>query len=864
MPGKAKHFLTGEKRFASLTVMRYRFDTSVRSFSFPWFDMIPKELTAFGKRPRRPRARRDRRPRWLFRRCWPDLALACLGLAAIGGSAERLAAADETAAGQTPAAETFTAADLEFFEKKIRPVLAQHCYECHSDDAGTVQAGLRLGSRSQMLRGGDSGAAVVPGEPDESLLIRAVRYEGVYDMPPDGKLPDATIADLERWIRGGAAAPAGDERPAESPDGWEKPAGEHWAFRPPQEPAVPHSGPFGDWSDNPIDRFIAAALEDQGLAPSPQADPHTLIRRVYFDLVGLPPTPEEVQRFVADPSPEALDRVVEQLLASPQYGVRWGRHWLDLARYADTNGADENYAYHQAWRYRDYVVRAFNQDKPYDQFVREQIAGDLLPAAEEPGAADDQLTATGFLVLGPKMLAEQDKEKLVVDLVDEQIDTVGKTFLGLTLGCARCHDHKFDPVPTEDYYALAGIFLSTRTMKHLNHVSEWLERPLPGNGNAERFERLAGEIAAKQKELDAFPKEPDEEQQKDKERIASELEELKTRHAEVAVVMSVEEAEPRDVPVHIRGSHLNLASEPVPRGFLTIFDDRLESPEISAAASGRLELAEWLTDPRHPLTARVMVNRIWQHHFGQGLVRTPSDFGFRGADPTHPELLDWLSLRFIEDGWSVKQMHRRIIRSRAYQMASDDGPAVAVDPDNHLLWRQNRVRLDAEPIRDALLAVTRELDLSLGGSLEDTPRDSLYARTTQEPFGTNRRAIHLPIVRNRVHEMLSVFDYIDAGVHLEQRPTTTVAHQALFIMNNPWVMERGEALAGQLLRIDDVGKRIEEAYLRLYARPPRPDEREAAEGYLRAFARRHGDGDDAAWRSLTRVLLTLNEFLYVN
>lgn len=825
-------------------------------------------MTGFRERPHRPRARRDWRPRWHFRQCWAGWASACLVFAAMAGSAERLAAADEsTVAGQGPAAEAFTAAELEFFEKKVRPVLAQHCYECHSDDAGTVQAGLRLENRVQMLRGGDSGAAVVPGEPDESLLIRAVRYEGVYDMPPDGKLPDTVIADLERWIRGGAAAPPADGTPSDPgdpADRWEKPAGEHWAFRPPQEPAIPQPGPFGPWSDNPIDRFIAAALDERGLAPSPQADPYTLIRRVYFDLVGLPPTPEEVERFAADPSPEALDRVVEELLASPQYGVRWGRHWLDLARYADTNGADENYAYHQAWRYRDYVVRAFNQDKPYDRFVREQIAGDLLPVPEEPGAADDQLTATGFLVLGPKMLAEQDKEKLVVDLVDEQIDTVGKTFLGLTLGCARCHDHKFDPVPTEDYYALAGIFLSTRTMKHLNHVSEWLERPLPGNGNAERFERLAGEIAAKQKELDAFPKEPDEEQQKEKERVASELEDLKARHAEVAVVMSVEEAEPRDVPVHIRGSHLNLASEPVPRGFLRTFEGQLESPAISSAASGRLELAEWLTDPGHPLTARVMVNRIWQHHFGQGLVRTPSDFGFRGAAPTHPELLDWLSLRFIEDGWSVKQMHRRIIRSRVYQMASDDGPAVAVDPENRLLWRQNRVRLDAEPIRDALLAVTRELDLSLGGNLEDTPRDSLYARTTEEPFGTNRRAIHLPIVRNRVHEMLSVFDYIDAGVHLEQRPTTTVAHQALFVMNNPWVMERGEALAGQLLQIDDAGKRLEEAYLRLYARPPRPDEREAAEGYLQAFAQRYGDGDDAAWRSLTRVLLTLNEFLYVN
>lgn len=780
--------------------------------------------------------------------------MTCLWFAVIALSPEDFTAAEDA----------FTAADLEFFEKKVRPVLVQHCYECHSDDAGTVQAGLRLGSRSRMLRGGDSGAAVVPGDPDESLLIRAVRYEGVYDMPPEGKLPAATIADLERWVRGGAAAPQGDKTPAEAADRGSEPAGEHWAFLPPREPDVPHPEQFGRWSDNPIDRFISAALEDEGLSPSPQADPYTLIRRVYFDLIGLPPSPEEVERFAADPSPEALDRVVEELLASPQYGVRWGRHWLDLARYADTNGADENYVYHQAWRYRDYVVRAFNRDKPYDQFVREQIAGDLMPHPEDPQAADDQLTATGFLVLGPKMLAEQDKEKLVADLVDEQIDTVGKTFLGLTLGCARCHDHKFDPVPTEDYYALAGIFLSTRTMKHLDHVSEWLERPLPGNGNAERFEKLAGEIAAKQTELDAFPKEPDDEQQKEKERVSSELEELKARHAALAVVMSVEEAEPHDVPVHIRGSHLNLASEPVPRGFLTVFEDQVESPEISPAVSGRYELARWLTDPEHPLTARVMVNRIWQHHFGEGLVRTPSDFGFRGSPPTHPELLDWLSLRFIEDGWSIKQMHRRIIGSRAYQMASDDGPAAEVDPENRLLWRQNRVRLDAEPIRDALLAVTRELDLSLGGSLEDTPRDSLYARTTEAPFGTHRRAIHLPIVRNRVHEMLSVFDYIDAGVHLEQRPTTTVAHQALFIMNNPWVMERGEALAEQMLKIDDPGKRLEDVYLRLYARPPRPDEREAAEGYLETFGQRYDGGDDAAWRSLIRVLLSLNEFLYVD
>ncbi len=776
-------------------------------------------------------------------------------------------------------ADEFATKDLEFFEKNVRPVLVEHCYECHSAEADAVQAGLRLDRREALLTGGDSGPAIVPGDPENSLMVQSLHYDDLYQMPPDGKLPEPLIADIEDWIQRGAAAPASDSAGSE-PESLElEEAQEFWAFQPLKQVSVPPRSSDHRWGQTPIDRFVLGRLDAAGLKPSPPADRYTLIRRASFDLTGLPPSPEQVDAFVNDSSPDAFERLVDRLLASPQYGIRWGRHWLDLARYADTNGADENYVYHHAWRYRDYVVRAFNQDKPYDRFVTEQLAGDLLPSPADSQAADDQLTATGFLVLGPKMLAEQDKEKLVVDLVDEQIDTVGKTFLGLTLGCARCHDHKFDPVPTRDYYAMAGIFLSTRTMDHLEHVSEWLERPLPGNGNRQRLADLKQQIGEKREQRDGFPEDLDDEMNAEKEAIEDEIAELEAQRAEIAMAMAVEEGDVQDAPVHIRGSHLNLAEDPVPRGFLQVVEDTVSAPEIPESQSGRLQLAQWITDPDHPLTARVMVNRIWQHHFGQGLVRTPSDFGLRGSPPTHPQLLDWLASRFIKQGWSIKELHRLIMRSSTYQMASDHGPGAEVDPENRWLWRQNRVRLGAEPIRDSLLAITDGLDLTMGGNLEDTPHDAQYARTTEEPFELPRRAIHLPIVRNRTHEMFAIFDYLDAGVHLEQRPTTTVAHQALFMMNNPWVMSRAETLAEQLLDVDDPDRRLEQAYLRLFARPVRPAEREAARDYLSKIAgdvksgelpdtelpdTELGDAEARAWTSLCRVLLSLNEFLYVN
>lgn len=783
-------------------------------------------------------------------------------------------------------ADEFPAEDLEFFEKKIRPVLIEKCGECHSSASDPVQGGLRLDTRRQLLRGGDSGPAVVAGKPDESLLIDAIRYGDLYQMPPSGKLSDQVVANFEQWVREGAAAPTEESTPAAEPDAPDAdPARQHWAFQPVTDapPPAPQTDRQAGWASNGIDLFVIDRLREGGLDPSPRADKYTLIRRAYFDLIGMPPSPTEVQAFLADDSPGAFESVVERLLASPRYGERWGRHWLDLARYADTNGADENYVYHHAWRYRDYVFRAFNQDKPYDRFLTEQLAGDLLPQPADPQAANDQLTATGFLVLGPKMLAEQDKEKLVVDLVDEQIDTVGKTFLGLTLGCARCHDHKFDPLPTEDYYALAGLFLSTRTMDHLNHVSEWLERPLPANGKAQHYAELEAEIRAKTKQRERLPDDDKltADQKKQKKRLAAEIEKLQEQLAQLPTVMAVKDRQPRDVPVHIRGSHLNLADEPVPRGTIGLFDDRIPEPEIPDSTSGRLELAQWMTDPRNPLTARVMVNRIWQGHFGTGLVRTPSDFGLRGTPPTHPRLLDWLAQRFVESGWSIKALHRLMMLSKTYQMASSHmEPQATADPKNQLLWRQNRQRLEAEPLRDALLAVTGDIDLSIGGNLEDTPDDSKYARTTEAPYELPRRAVYLPVVRNRAYEMFAVFDYVDSAVHLAKRSATTVPHQSLFMMNNPLVLQQAEELAADLLKTHAADQRLERAYLRLYSRPIRPAERELAKQYLDALMQqpspldelRAGDGKtfteqtrrELAWTSLCRTLLAANEFLYID
>ncbi|MBX3421433.1 MAG: PSD1 domain-containing protein [Pirellulaceae bacterium] len=813
-------------------------------------------------------------------------------------------------------AESQTAA-IEFFESKIRPYLVEHCYTCHAADSKIIRGGLLLDSRAGLLRGGDSGPAVVPGNPEESLLLSALKHES-FEMPPDRKLPNPVIADFQQWISSGALDPrdAGTAEPPREVDF--ETAQSHWAFQPISEPTPPEV--IGEsWIQSPIDRFVLARLEAAGMQPRPRADRQTLIRRAYFDLVGLPPTIAQVDAFLNDECPAAFANVVESLLESPHYGERWGRHWLDLVRYADSNGADENHQLPNAWHYRDWVVRMINRDQPLDQFIIEQLAGDLLPKTGDEQIDGDRLTATGMLVIGPKMLAEQDKDKMVIDIVDEQIDTVSRTMLGLTIGCARCHDHKFDPISTTDYYALAGIFYSTQTMADRAFVSNWLERPLPSaeiesrrsehqkkvdaakaelaatattlKSQTEKLEKLQAkldsasveaphdphrlatvaalqtvvdlanaesppeaELAALKAEVDALTQNVDEQKKT--------LEGLEKTMPSFTKVMAVDEATPTELPIHIRGNHLTLANQKVSRGMPEILTAVEPSPAIPADQSGRLQLAYWLVSPGNPLTARVMVNRIWMWHFGQALLRTPSNFGLRADQPTHPELLDYLAGRLIQDGWSLKHMHRMIMNSSTYQMSSDiEFPEsrryADQDPDNRLLWRRQRRRLEAEPIRDAVFFIGGGLDTTLGGKAPDT--------------NAGRRALYLPINRASFYEMFSTFDYVETANHIEQRPTTTVPQQALFLLNSPIVHQQATAAANKIMAdYQTPHERITALFRMLYARLPSPAELSRSMHFIETAQTELESLTDSSlrtlqtWAALCRSMVAANEFLYID
>lgn len=771
-------------------------------------------------------------------------------------------------------------ADLDFFESKIRPVLIEHCYSCHAADAKIIRGGLLLDSREGLLEGGDSGPAVVPGEAEKSLLLSALKHDS-FEMPPDRKLPDAVIADFEHWITRGAVDPR-DKGNAEAPRGVDfEAAKSHWAFQPvrrTEPPAVADES----WIESPIDRFVLARLEAAGMKPRPKADKETLIRRASFDLTGLPPTAEEIDAFLADETPEAFEKLVDSLLQSPHYGERWGRHWLDLVRYADSNGADENHDLPNAWHYRDWVVRMMNRDQPLDHFIIDQLAGDLLPKTGDEQIDGDRLIATGMLVIGPKMLAEQDKDKMVIDIVDEQIDTVSRTMLGLTIGCARCHDHKFDPVKAKDYYALAGIFYSTKTMADRAFVSNWLERPLPSaeiqvlrsehqkkidaakadmaaaeadlKSQADATALLQTELAAAQAKVDAL-KQKVEEQKKA-------VEAAEKAMPAFTMVMAADESTPTELPIHIRGNHLALAKEKVARGVPEILANVASLQAIPETQSGRLQLAQWIVAPENPLASRVMVNRIWMWHFGQALMRSPSNFGLRAEDPTHPELLDYLASRLMEDGWSLKAMHRTIMNSATYQMASDmefpeSEQYAKLDPENRLLWRRARRRLEAESVRDSILFVGGGLDQKLGGKAPNVD--------------ANRRAIYLPINRASLYEMFSTFDYVETANHIEQRATTTVPHQALFLLNSPMVHQQAAAIAKKLIsKFETDESRIRALFRLFYARQPTEAEMIRSLDFVETSASQLDAVSDPSersvqtWGALCRSMIAANEFVYID
>ncbi|MEY2878116.1 MAG: hypothetical protein RLZZ15_496 [Verrucomicrobiota bacterium] len=931
------------------------------------------------------------------------------------------------------------AADLEFFEKKIRPLLVERCYECHSAQPGKkIKAGLRLDHAAGWLSGGDSGPALVPGEVEKSALIKAVRYTGLEfeAMPPKSQLAREEVALLEEWVKRGAPVPeetppviAGDAvgagvGPKPKQVGLTIEEGKKfWAFVPPANPPVPEPAKFSttttatrDWPRTAIDRFIAAEWGSKGLRPAADAGRATLLRRATFDLTGLPPTPEALDAFVRDPraTPDAFASAVDAMLASPHFGERWGRHWLDVARFAESSGGGRTLMFKDAWRYRDYVVDAFNRDLPFDQFIREQLAGDLLAGAT-PDERRRQITATAFLALGPTNYEEQNKDQLRMDIVDEQLDTMGKAFLGMTIGCARCHDHKFDPVPTRDYYALAGIFRSTHTLhNYTDNVAKWVDAPLPADpadeteiaaheskvtalekriarlrksavataaGQAVALASLPGlvlddqqakivggwsvsttvkpflgagyltdnneekgrrtvtftpaipqsgryevrfaytaqanratnvpvtilhadgentvivneretppldghfislgtfrfekdgagyvlvsnegangfvivdalQLVATEPRADLLPVvlagTSDGPKKAAKKTMAEPADpaarkaaaELRTLEAELkkltaggpkrAVAMSVREADGEigDTEIRVRGIARSLGAK-APRGFLQVATHGAP-PKFSPTESGRRELADWIASPANPLTARVFANRVWGWLLGAGLVRTVDNFGTTGERPSHPALLDHLARQFVADGWSVKKLVRAIVLSRTYQLAAASAPdATRLDPDNRLFSHANRRRLEAEEIRDAILAVSGQLDLAIGGpnigAGKGTPGGAPAASEYGYIFSDTRRSLYTPAFRNTRLELFEVFDLADINASIGRRAATTVAPQALFLMNHPFVIEQARHAAERTLREagPDDAARVERAYRVTLGRAPSPNE----------------------------------------
>ena len=686
-------------------------------------------------------------------------------------------------------------------------------------------------------------------------------------------------------VGGGGPVAGADRQPPEA---------SHWAFQPPTGRPVP-SVTNREWPQTAVDNFVLAKLEAAGLSPSVRADRRTLIRRVTFDLLGLPPTPDEIDAFLADETPDTFSRLVDRLLASPRYGERWGRHWLDVARYADSNGFDENVAHGNAWRYRDYVVSVFNRDKPFDRFVIEQLAGDLLPFDGE-AQQHEQLIATGFLSIGPKVLAETDQAKMRMDIIDEQLDTTGRAFLGLTLGCARCHDHKFDPFATADYYALAGIFKSTLTMRKYNKVAEWHEHRLPSAAataiKAKFDEQVAASKVAIAKVVAAADKQARKKHAGESgakppgklealysaetkarlKKLRDELAALEKAGPNLPAAMGVTEDKVVDIAIHLRGNPLELGDVVPRRTPLMLRGPR--RPLFSKTESGRRELAAWMVDPQHPLTARVFVNRAWRWHLGRGLVRTTDNFGLLGEPPSHPALLDWLARRFIRDGWSIKSLHRLIVLSNTYQQATTAGEeTLRRDPENRLFGRAGVRRLEAEAVRDALLATSGQLDATMQGSLLKLKNRAYFFDHTSKDLTTydsRRRSLYLPVVRNNVFDLFGLLDFPDPAVSTGDRATTVVASQALLMLNSEFVMRAAAGLADRLLKgPGDDDQRLKRLYLIAFGREPTVREQQADRVFLSRLAKVHasGAGDQGrqreAWTTLCHVVLAANEFIYL-
>ncbi len=753
----------------------------------------------------------------------------------------------------------------EEFEKHIRPLLVNTCIKCHGPLK--MSGGLRLDSREALLKGGESGPAIVPGNKDMSLLMRALGHKGDLKMPPKAKLSDKEVDTVGHWIAQGAVWPNADKlRPPSDKHIVSKEQSRWWAFQPLAKVTVPKVN-NNPWAKNDLDRFILADLEKQARTPAQPAAKRMLLRRVTQDLTGLPPSLEEMDAFLNDQSPGAFEKVVDRLLASPAHGQRFARLWLDVVRYADYHDGNPKARNPiceplEAYRYRDWVVRTMNQDMPFDQFIVHQIAGDLLPPPDGKEPYANGLIATSVLVNGAWDRGDADKEKMVSDMVDDQIDLVGKAFMGLTLGCARCHDHKFDPVSQNDYYGLAGIFYSTRMLLELGTKGGEItlqRRPLVSKDvvdkRALQVKQIA-ELSAKISELDKkTPKIPPTDPGRKKlvdqrDRLQKEL------LPEPPVTLSVSEGGVpgslfpgiQDVPVHIRGSYTRLGPV-VPRRMPGFFAG--DNQPVITKGSGRQELASWVVSKSNPLTARVIVNRVWQWHFGTGLVRTPNNFGILSEPPSHPELLDWLATRFVEEGWSLKKLHRFMVLSATYQQSSLVGmDLLALDPDNRWLGRYSSHRLDAEAIRDSMLFVTGRLDLSHEGPATDN-------------LNTSRRSLYVQTARWDRNNFGSLFDAANPDASVEKRDTSTVAPQALFLLNHDFVNSQAGYLADRVIReaASDNDARIRRLFELTLSRPPTEKEW----GVARRLLGNQPKGDPKTLlHDLAHVLFCANEFVYLD
>lgn len=896
-------------------------------------------------------------------------------------------------------AQQLTAEELTFFESKIRPVLVKECYGCHSSKAGNVRGGLRLDSQELMWLGGSSGPAIVPGNLEESLLFNAINHED-FVMPPKRKLSADVIQAFATWIEMGAPDPRQTAR-AEiqssiSEQDIEDARQNFWAYQTPVKVNPPVVAD-PQWPENDIDRFVLARLDTSELKPAGDAVALDVIRRLYFDLVGLPPTPEQIESFETEweKSPkQAIHRIVDRLLDQSQFGERWAQHWFDVARYAESTGREVNMTFPHAWRYRDYVIDSFNQDKPFDRFVQEQIAGDLLPAASDREWAEN-LIATTFLAIGPKNVNEQNRFQFQMDLIDEQIDATTRVFLGASVACARCHDHKFDAIRQTDYYALAGVFgnantyfgnppseYGTFTTGQMRRTSSLLvlpiEDPNPFDKRYDRdeLENLREELREKMREAAAGRQRiaagdaSAQEAIRNRQRLSNEMSRISAKLAVVdaegnprSYCMGVQEREtPGNARLLVRGE-IDQPAQEVQRGFPSVLC--LVDESIDPGSSGRLELARWIGSDRNPLTARVMVNRIWQKMIGRGIVTSTENFGVTGQRPSHPELLDHLAIRFVESGWSVKTLVRDIATSHVYRISSEfDEASHQYDPDNALVWRANPRRLDAEAIRDAMLCVSGDMDLArprgsevakagfqrvVGGFLGDpreafrnamsvaeqnrreVMRESLQgngrprfssgrfrrggngsmragsrgggvSRLNDQPSfagpmsrsmqdagrlafestireatrkitsqldmeDANYRSVYLPIVRDNEPRSLSVFDFADSSTVTGARESSNTANQALFMMNNRFVIRQSEAFAERLMRSEGTrNDRIRLAFVLAYGRPPTSQERAASVAFVSRFLDAKGDraNEEASMVAFCQSLFASAEFRYID